>query len=561
MNPRHVALLLCISLTFFAGCQGKKESAGYSASAQRSLSSPPPLFEGMGPHKRAVTTNSPEAQRYFDQGLTWAFAFNHDEAIRSFEYAAKLDPDCAMCWWGVALCNGPHINFPMVPPDRAKAAWYALQKAQATAGNATPVEQALINALAARYADPQPEDRSSLDQAYAKAMAEVWEKYPDDSDVGTLYAESMMDLRPWDLWTKDGRPQPGTETIIQVLNRVLVMDPENPGANHLYIHTIEPSLHPELANDAANRLRDMVPASSHLLHMPSHIDVLTGRWAMASIQNEKAIKADNAYRRLSPKQGIYSVYMAHNAHMLCFASTMEGRAEVALRAAEQVVDTVPKDFAREQAAFVDPYMGAKYDALKRFGRWDDILKEPAPPKYWPITTAMWRMNRAVAYAAKGKIKEAEKEQAAYREAVGKIPPDAVMAISPAHDVLDIGEHFINGELAYRKGDIDKAVSELREAIKLEDQLRYMEPPEWMQPVRHTLGAVLLDAGRYSEAEQVYREDLENWPENGWSLYGLSRCLRARGANAEAARVEQRFRKVWSRADTPIGSSCKCVPTT
>ena len=519
------------------------------------------LFDGMGDHHRAVTTSSPLAQKYFDQGLNWSFAFNHDEAIRSFKKAAEIDPDCAMAWWGIALCNGPHINNPVVTPDRAAAAWEALQKAVAAQSNATSFECTLIEALTHRYANPAPADRAPLDQAYAAAMAKAWEKYPNEPDVGTLYAEAMMDLRPWDLWTQDGKPQPGTNTIVGVLEKVLRQNPNHPGANHLYIHTVEASPQPNLGTPAADRLRSLMPTSGHMVHMPSHIYVLTGRWAEAADQNEKAIEADRAYRELSPNQGFYRLYMLHNHHMLAFASMMEGRAEIALRAAREVVEGIPEDFMKREPAFVDPYTGAVYDALKRFGRWDDILKEPAPPEYLPITTAMWRFNRAVAYAAKSQIEQAEQERLAFRTAAANVPKDAVMAINPAKHILDIAEHFLNGEIAYRRGDIDESVAELRTAIALEDQLRYMEPPEWMQPVRHTLGAVLVSAGRFAEAEKAYREDLAKWPENGWSLYGLSRCLRVRGATEEADQIEQRFRKTWSRADSPIDSSCLCVPGT
>jgi tetratricopeptide (TPR) repeat protein len=520
-----------------------------------------PLFNGMGDHHYAVTTSSPEAQQYFDQGLIWAYAFNHDEAIRSFTKATELDPQCALAWWGIALCNGPHINNPVLPEDRAEAAWTALQKALALRDRATAKERALIEALAKRYADPAPANRTALDQAYADAMAKVWETYGDDPNIGTLYAEAMMDLRPWDLWTQDQKPQPGTRRIVAVLEDVLRLDPSNPGANHLYIHAVEPSSQPGRATAAADRLRELVPGSGHLVHMPSHIYVLTGRWAEAGEQNERAIEADRAYRKLSPKQDFYRLYMAHNHHMLSFASMMEGRSEVAIRAAREVVESVPEDYLKREAALMDPYMGAVYDALKRFGRWDDILREPAPPAYLPITTAMWRLNRGVAYAAKGEVELAEREKAAFQAAAARVPGDAVMAINPAQDIMKIATHFLDGEIAYRRGDIDEAVDALRKAIALEDKLRYMEPPEWMQPVRHTLGAVLLSAGQHQEAEAVYREDLAKWPENGWSLYGLSRSLRLGGATAKADEVESRFRQVWARADSPIGSSCKCVPRT
>ncbi|MCG8406008.1 MAG: tetratricopeptide repeat protein [Phycisphaerales bacterium] len=539
-------LTLACCLSVFMGCSGAKRV---------------PFYEGLGDHHREVTTTSPKAQRYFDQGLIWAYAFNHDEAIRSFMAATRLDPDCAMAWWGIALCNGPHINNPVVPPDRAKGAWRALQRAMALKEKASPTEQSLIVALSSRYAYPQPSDRQPLDKAYAEAMHKVWDEHRNDPDVGTLYAEAMMDLRPWDLWTQDGRAKPGTEEILRVLEHVLRLDPNNPGANHLYIHALEASAHPERADASARRLRDLVPGSGHLTHMPSHIDVLTGRWRLASMQNIEAIRADRRYRRRSPKQGFYHVYMLHNHHMLSFSSMMEGRSEAAIRAARDAVESVPKSYMKREPHLIDPYMGAAYDALKRFGRWDEILIEPAPPSYLPITTAMWRFTRGLAYAARGDVASATKEREAFQSASSRVPEDAMMAINPARNILKIAAHMLDGEIAFRRGEIDRSVDHLRKAIEVEDKLLYMEPPEWVQPMRHTLGAVLLSAGRFDEAEQVYREDLEKWHENGWSLYGLSRCFRGRGEISKAAAVEARLRKAWFRADIPIATSCLCVPKT
>lgn len=519
----------------------------------------PPLFAGMGTHHRRVTTDVPLAQQYFDQGLVWAYAFNHDEAIRSFAEAARLDPNCAMAWWGIALCHGPHINNPIVPEERARAAWDAVQKALAVRDRASPVEQALIDAVARRYSAEPPKDRRPLDEAYAEAMSEVWARFPNDPDVGTLYAESLMDLQPWDMWTREKSPKGRTPEILTVLETVLALHPENPGANHLYIHAVEPSSNPDRANAAADRLRSAVPASGHLVHMPSHIDVLTGRWALAAEQNERAIRADTIYRRNSPRQGFYNLYMIHNHHMLSFAAMMQGRSELAIRAGREVFEMLPPEYLRAHAAFADPYMGALYDALKRFGRWDAILEEPPPPEYLPITTCMWRFSRAVACAAKGQVDRALCEQEAFRAAVRKVPADALMAINPAHKILAIAEHMLTGEIEYRRGNIDASVAALRKGIEIEDDLMYMEPPEWIQPVRHTLGAVLVDAGRWDEAEAVYREDLKKWPENGWSLLGLSQCLRARGDTKNLAGVERRLAAVWDRSDMKIDSSCLCVP--
>jgi len=539
-----------IGIQFQGNCPVARGDEGQKSKAQ--------LFKGMGNHHRDVRTKSPEAQKYFDQGLIWAFAFNHDEAIRSFKAATELDPNCAMAWWGIALCNGPHINNPTMSAEQSKAAWEALQKALELAPNSPPVEQQLIHALAARYANPPPEDRKPLDQAYSEAMRTVWHGNREDTDVGVLYAESMMDLRPWDLWTKDGQMQPGTGEILSVLDEVAQIDLSHPGMNHLYIHAYEASPHPERAVPAADRLRNAVPASGHLTHMPSHIDVLTGRWALASKQNEEAIQIDAAYRKLSPRQGFYNIYMQHNHAMLAFAAMMEGRSAEAIKAANEVYSGVPADYAEKNAGFVDGTMAIKYAPLKRFGKWDEILAESQPPAYLPITTATWHESRAIAFAAKGKLDEADRERSAFKECVAKIPPDALDVINPARDVLAVAEHYLNGEIAYFRKNIDESVAELRKAVELEDKLKYMEPPEWIQPVRHTLGAVLVDAGRYEEAEKVYREDLKHWPENGWSLFGLAKCLKARGATAEAEEVERRFKTTWTGADMQIGSSCLCV---
>jgi tetratricopeptide (TPR) repeat protein len=515
-----------------------------------------PIFESLGKHHRAVATSSAEAQRYFDQALTWTFAFNHDEAIRSYEAAVAKDPACAMAWWGIAYNHGPHINNTVVPPERAKAAWDALQKALAAKSDG--VERALIEALAKRYADQEPADRKPLDEAYAAAMREVYAKHGDDADVATLYAESLMDLQPWDLWTKDGKPKGRTEEIMAVLEKVLAKHPDHPGATHLYIHTMENSPFPERANAAADVLRALVPASGHLVHMPAHIDVQTGRWAKAAEANEKAIAADRAYRAISPRQGFYAVYMAHNNQFLSWVAMMQGRSEKAIKEARAMVVGVPLEFLEKDPAAVDGYLPIAYEALIRFGRWDEMLKEPAPPAKLPILTAFWHLCRGLSFAAKGEIEDAQAEQARLRDLTAKIGPDVKMAINPARNVLAIADRVLAGEIALARGDLEAAATELREAVKLEDALTYMEPPDWLLPTRHTLGAVLVKAKKFEEAEKVYREDLAAWPENGWSLWGLTECLRALGKEEESAAVQQRFAAVWWQADTKLTSTCLCV---
>lgn len=532
--------------------------AGCATLDVRPVGSKVPLFAGMGSHHRTITTKSPDAQRYFDQGLVWAFAFNHDEAIRSFEQAIKYDSDCAMAWWGIAYCNGPHINNPSMDDNHSLAAWDALQRAVSHKGNASAVEQDLIDALSKRYASPPPKDRRPLDEAYAAAMREVWKKHPKDGDVGTLFAESMMDLRPWDLWALDGAPRPETPEVLSALEDVLAMNPNHPGANHFYIHAVEASPHPDKAIAAADRLRFAVPAAGHLVHMPAHIDVRTGKWEEAAKANIRATEADRKYRAAVPKQGFYHIYMAHNSHFLAYASMMEGRQAAALKAAREMLAGVPKEYAEKNAAMVDGFMTIEMETLMRFGRWDEVLKLDAPPSYFPFAKAKWHFSRAVSYAAKGQVEQAEKEKLVFTMAVEKVPKDAMLMINHAHHVLKIAEHMLNGEIAFRKGKIDESVVELNKAIELEDQLRYMEPPEWIQPVRHTLGAILNNAGRYDEAAKVYRADLAKYPENGWSLYGMAQCLKSRGDISAAKDYEERFKKAWKRADYKITSTCACV---
>ncbi|MFO0974676.1 MAG: hypothetical protein U1A27_14740 [Phycisphaerae bacterium] len=543
--PRRRIVVSSALVAFAAGCGAPH--AG-----------PAPLFSGLGPYHRVASVQGEPAQRYFDQAMVWMFGFNHDQAIRSFAEAARLDPQCAMAWWGIALCSGPHINNPVVPPERARAAWDAIAQARRRAAHATPLERALIEAAAARYSANFQADRRSLDAAYADAMGKVFAAHRDDPDVGVLYAEALMDLQPWDLWTRDGQPKGRASEIIAVLEGVLARHPRHPGATHLYIHAVEASPRPRRAMAAADVLRTLAPDAGHLVHMPAHIDVRVGHWAAAADQNVAAIAADQRFGRLVPPTGFYHVYMAHNHHFLSFASMMEGRSAVALRAARDMLASVPAEFVRTQAPLIDPYAAIVLDVLMRFGRWDDLLREPPPPAQLPITTALYHFTRGVAQAAKGDLPAAGRERERFAAAARAVPADALMAINRAHDVLEIARGVLDGEIAYREGKIDAAVASLRDAVEREDRLLYMEPPEWIQPVRHTLGAILEDAGRQAEAEQVFRADLERWPENGWALFGLGRSLRSQGRVADAEAVQARFRTTWARADVKIGASCLCV---
>lgn len=522
---------------------------------------PDSLLSRLGNHSLRVTTKSPAAQRAFDRGLILSHAFGHEAAAEEFAKAAKLDPKLAMAWWGIALVNGPHINYPLVPPEKAKVAWEALEKAQELGTAASEFERALINALATRYAYPQPEDRAPLDQAYADAMRKVWQTHRRNADVGCLFAESLMDLHPWDLWTIDGKAQPWTGEIVATLDAVLRIDARHPGANHLMVHAVEASPRPEKALVAANRLRTLVPGSSHLVHMPSHIYARVGKWNDAAASNVSAMKVDTLYRAAHPNPGFYAIYMTHNAHFLAFTAMMRGNAAETIRLGRQMVAGMPPEFLQNFAPIVDGYMIFVSEALMRFGRWEEVLAEPRPAEGLPLSLALWHFARAAAYNALSRVDEAVKERAVFLEAAAKVPDGYTFGNSTAADLLTIASHVLDGEIAARAGKYDEAITNLREAVKIEDTLRYDEPPDWIQPVRHTLGAVLLRAGRPAEAEAVYREDLRRFPENGWSLFGLGESLKQQGQKKTAAEAQRRFARVWAGADIQIGSTCLCLPET
>jgi tetratricopeptide (TPR) repeat protein len=520
-----------------------------------------PFFEGLGSYTRTITTNSPEAQRYFNQGLAFLQAFNHGAAIRSFQEAARLDPTSAMTHWAISLASGPHINFPLVPPPAAELAWKELVLAKQYAPQAAALEQALIEALGFRYANPQPEDRSPLDRAYAEAMRKVWQAHPDDPDVGAFFAEALMDLRPWNQWTREGKPQPDTEEIIATLDAVLKLNINHPFANHLYIHAVEASPHPERAEAAADRLRNLQPGIGHNVHMPSHIDVRLGRWQDAIDANLKAAAAVRKYRAIvGPPTGFLAVYDAHNEHMLAYAAMMTGQSQLAIDHIRVMVAELPTEFLKDYALAVEGFMAMPLEVLVRFGRWDEILAEKDDyPEYMPFTRAFHHAARAVAFAAKGDVPSARKAQNVFTERARLVPGEETFGNNPAVTILAIAAHMVEGEILIREGHLDKGFAELRAAVAKEDGLRYDEPPGWLIPMRHTLGASLITTGHFAEAEQVYREDLARLPDDGWALFGLAQSLRNQKKNEEAAAAVARFHKVWAKADLKIHSSCLCQP--
>lgn len=548
---KHAFRITVAWLTLVAGAARAEEAAPVVPLAV-------PWFEGLGDHRREVAAASPEAQRYFDQGLSFVFAFNHDEAIRSFEKAAAIDPECAMAWWGIALANGPHINNPVVPEARARAAHAAIQRAR-SASRVNPADRALIDAQRARYSDPPAADRTRLDAAYADAMRGVWGQHQEDGDIGALFAESLMDLRPWDLWAQDGKPQPGTEEILSTLETVLAKHPRHPLALHLYIHAVEASPQPERADVAADRLRDLQPGLGHMLHMPSHIDVRRGRWPLAFDANAKAMEADRKYRELSPQQGFYRIYMSHNHHMLAFAAMMIGRSAPALQAIDAMVAQIPGTLPPELLALVDGYIAMPLEVRMRFGRWQEILAAPEPAKHFPISRALRHYARGVALAAQGDPQAARGALAQFESARRHVPGDSIFGNNAAQDLLAVAHPLLEGEILYREGKTKEAITTLQQAVVAEDQLRYDEPPDWIQPTRHALGAVLLREKRFEEAEKVFRADLNRLPGNGWGLLGLEQSLRGQN-KAEAAAVNEQFKRAWSTADVTISSPCACQAT-
>jgi tetratricopeptide (TPR) repeat protein len=515
----------------------------------------PALLDHLGDYHRKIRTTSPAAQRYFDQGLRLVYAFNHDEAQKAFEEAARRDPHCAICHWGAALCLGPNINLPAIP-DRAAAAVREARTAAKLVSHASPAERALIGALQKRYTDPPPADAAAqkkVDEAYAAAMREVAKRYPEDLDVQTLAAEAMMDLRPWDLWTKDGKPQPGTNEIVSTLERVLAKNPNHPGANHYYVHAVEASSRPDRALASAKRLEAMMPDAGHIVHMPAHIYIRTGDYEGASAANRRAIDADTRYMAKAGPQSIYQMYVAHN-HQFLFASAMySGRSAESISAARNTVAAVPIEMLKAMPGF-DIVLTYPTLALVRFGRWEEVLREPMPPEDFPFAQAMTHYGRAIALSSLGKAAEAAVEKSEFDRLAALVPAEATESLNAARDLLAVASHALAGRLAAKAGDRTGAIRELTTAAELEDKLKYAEPPDWYSPVRQSLGAILLEAGQAKDAERVYREDLARNPKNGWSLFGLAKSIEAQGDAARADSTRQEFREAWQRADIELTSS-------
>jgi tetratricopeptide (TPR) repeat protein len=483
------------------------------------------------------------------------YGFNHAEASRSFREAARLDPNCAMAYWGMALVLGPNINLAM-PPENEPKAYEMIRKAIALKKNASEREQAYIDALATRYSKEAKPDRNALDRAFAEAMRQLGQRYPDDLDAATLYAESLMDLRPWNYWTRDLKPYPETVKIHSVLESVLARNPNHPGAIHLYIHAVELG-RPELAEAGADRLWKLAPGAGHLVHMPSHIFRRVGRYANASQSNQDAIAADEDYIVQCRAQGLYPLaYYPHNIHFLWDSATMEGRSLPAIEAARKSASSIPEGAWRE-VPLLHQFLVAPLFAYTRFGEWNSILSEPRPPEDSLFWTGVWHYSRGLAFTAKGNLDDASRELVSLQGLAADKSLDGfrvTFSRNGAKAILDIAVEVLTGEIAARRGYYDKAIARLHRAILFEENLIYNEPPDWHVPVRQALGAVLLEAGRAAEAESIYWQDLSLNRENGWSLFGLMQSLKAQGKKEQAAGIEERFRKAWSRADVTLTAS-------
>lgn len=539
-----------VAICFLVVCFQSAMAQEHQHGSSQTQPAPVVLMKGMGNYHHPISTKNPEAQEFFDQGLTLMYGFNHAEAIRSFEKAAELDPEAAMPLWGIALALGPNYNLD-VDPAAELAAYEAAQKALALAPKALENERAYIEALVKRYSNDPKADLKRLGLDYSNAMGELMRKYPDDLDAATLYAESKMNLNPWKLWTLDGKSNEGTEEIVIVLESVLARDPNHPGANHYYIHATEASADPSRALPSAKRLETLVPAAGHLVHMPAHIYNRTGDYSGAARQNEIAAKVDEAYIKETGAQGVYPMmYYNHNVHFLAYACSMEGRYADAKKSAEQVmaaaIPLVPM-----MPLMIEGFVPTPYLILLRFHKWNDILQLPKPGPNLPITTAMWHYARGVAYARTGKLAEAQSEQKAFSQATQSISAEALFGLNHASNILNLASIVLDANIAEAKGDKKSAITLWSKAVSAQDLLSYDEPPGWYYPVRESLGGALYRDGQFEEAEVVFREDLVKNPRNGRSLFGLMQTLEAQNKNTDAEFVELQFKEAWKNADTKL----------
>lgn len=547
--PSFAACVVLLLVATGAPAQEHKHPPGQPMASDANAATP--LYDNLGNLHHVITTASPVAQQYFDQGLRLTYAFNHDEAIKSFKEGLKHDSTCAMCYWGVAYALGPNINLPM-DTSLVAPAYEASRQALKYSVNVTPKEQAYIDALTKRYSDDKSANRAALDSAWARAIGAVSRRFPDDDDAATLYGEALMDLRPWNYWTNGGNPRAkSTLETVRVLERVVNRSPNHPGACHMYIHAIEASSQASKALPCAKRLAGLMPGAGHLVHMPTHIYIKLGQWDLAAEGNRHALHSDEQFINERHPTGVYPLgYYPHNFHVMWYALNMLGRSGDAIKAAKDIERTVPHAVVKQVPQF-EYFSPTLLYTLARFSKWDDILAQPAPPADLRYTTGIWHYTRGLAYTARGKLDSAAVERDRLVAIEAATPAGQMLNLNPAKPVLGIAVAHLKGEMAAKEGRTGTAVSLLNRAIAAEDELTYAEPPEWYLPIRQRLGAVLLAAGRPAQAEKAFRADLARRPENGWSLHGLTQSLRAQQKMKEADAVEVRFRKAWKAADIEL----------
>lgn len=541
---------LCVACWCVAATMIGQARAADDHKMARAPEKPATLVEGLGNHHHPVSTTSAEAQKFFDQGLAFLYAFNHDESVRSFRRAAELDPKLAMAHWGMALAQGSNYNL-KAEPAQLEAALKALRMAQTLAREAPAQEQAYIAALSTRYSEDAKSDPQVLALAFKNAMGELANRYPDDLDAATLYAESAMNLRPWKLWDAAGQPAPGTEEIVAVLESVLKRNPDHLGANHYYIHAVEASPHPEKALASAKRLETLAPAAGHLVHMPGHIYLRTGDYESAARQNALAILADKVTLRGNPTPGVYSMmYYNHNFHFLAIARALQGRSADSFAAADELVRNVEphvKDMPPLEGFLPTGVLVRVY-----FRRWQDVLNGKQPDAKLQITTALWRFSRGMAQAASGNLAEADNELQAFNDVIKAIPVDAPFGDhNKAHSVFAIASDILKAKIAQARKDTPTAIRLLQSAAKGEDGLNYIEPPDWYLPSRDYLGAAYLSAGDFAQAEKTFREELSHRPRSARALFGLAQSLKAQKKDYDAKLVDHQFQAAWKNADTKL----------
>ncbi len=542
-------------------------------------------YYNLGSYSRPITTAAPEAQLWFDRGLNWLFGFNHGEAIACFQKALERDPACAMAHWGISYAAGPNYNLPWNRYDPAgkaaalAAAYDAMQGALAHAAGASPVEQALIRALPARYPQREPlDDQAPWDAAFADAMRQVFHAHRDDLEVRSVFAEAIMNLTPWKMWdlTTGGIAEgAGTTEAVAMLEsafRDLPTAWNHPGLLHLYVHLMEMSPFPQRALRAGDRLRDLVPDAGHLIHMPTHIDVLCGHYRDVLVYNQQAIVADRKFLAREGAMNVYALYRTHDYHFAVYGAMFLGQYTAALEAAQELIDTTPEALLRipspPMADFIEGYLPMKQHVLVRFGKWQEIIAQELPRdrELYCSTTAMMLYAQAVAHSALGHIALAEATKTAFLEARRRVPKSRLVHNNTVQDLLGVAEAMLDGEIEYRRGNYEVAFAHLHRSVALDDALPYDEPWGWMQPTRHALGALLLEQGRVAEAEAIYRADLGldgtlsracQHPDNLWSLHGLHECLTRRGEKVEAALIKQRLDLALARSEVPVKASCFC----